>query len=431
MLNNRFGVNEKGNLTIGGVDTVELANAYGTPLYVFDENDIRNNCREFKGAFEKHYNSNAQVYYASKAFSCKEMYRLVNSEGLGVDVVSGGELYTALSVGFPADKIGFHGNNKTKDELIFALKSNVGHIIVDNFTELELLNGLAKELSKKPDILLRIKPGIDCHTHEYIKTATIDCKFGFALENGEAEEALKAACQAENLNLVGIHCHIGSQIFEKQPFIDAPEIMVSLAKRVQQKFGKTLTEINFGGGFGIKYTKNDTPVAKDEMIMELCAAVKTACKKYEFPLPKLSIEPGRSIVGDATLTLYTIGNIKTIENVRTYVSVDGGMTDNPRYALYGAEYEAVVANKANKPRDFVATIAGRCCESGDLIQEHTKIQTPKAGDILAVLSTGAYNYSMASNYNRVPRPAAVMVNNGKSREIIKRETYEDIISKDI
>ncbi len=431
MLNDRFGVNEKGNLTLGGVDTVELANTYGTPLYVMDENDIRNNCRAFKNAFDEYYKGNARVYYASKAFSCKEMYRIVDSEDLCADVVSGGELYTALSAGFPAEKIGFHGNNKTPEELCYAIDMKVGRIIVDNIYELHTLDALARDKEKVQKILLRIKPGIDCHTHDYIKTGQIDCKFGFALENGEAMEAVEEACKMENVELVGIHCHIGSQIFETQPFVDAADIMVALAKNIEKSFGKTLTEINFGGGYGIKYLDTDKPVPKDESIRLLCEAVKAACKKHDFPQPALSIEPGRSIVGDANLTLYKIGVVKTIKDVRTYVSVDGGMSDNPRYALYQAEYEAVVANKADKPRDFTATIAGKCCESGDLIQEHTKIQTPEVGDTLAVLATGAYNYSMASNYNRIPRPAAVMVNDGKARVIIQRETYEDIISKDI
>ena len=431
MLNERFGVNEKGNLTLGGVDTVELAKAYGTPLYVMDENDIRNSCRQFQNAFEKYYGGNAKVYFASKAFSCKEMYRIVDSESLCADVVSGGELYTALSAGFPAEKIGFHGNNKTPDELSFALDSNVGRIIVDNIFELHTLDALAKEKGKVQKILLRIKPGIDCHTHDYIKTGQIDCKFGFALENGEAFEAIGEAIKMENVELVGIHCHIGSQIFETQPFVDAADIMVALAKNTKESFGKTLTEINFGGGYGVKYLETDKPVPKDESIRLLCEAVKEACIKHDFPLPALSIEPGRSIVGDANLTLYKVGVVKTIKDVRTYVSVDGGMSDNPRYALYGAEYEAIVANKADKPRDFTATIAGKCCESGDLIQEHTKIQTPEVGDTLAVLTTGAYNYSMASNYNRIPRPAAVMIKDGTPRLIIERETYEDLIRKDI
>lgn len=431
MLNERFGVNEKGHLTLGGADTVELAESFGTPLYVMDENDIRNNCREFKNAFDKYYGGNARVYYASKAFSCKEMYRIADSEGLCADVVSGGELYTALSAGFSAEKIGFHGNNKTPEELSYALDSGVGRIIVDNIYELHTLDALAGDKGKVQKILLRIKPGIDCHTHDYIKTGQIDCKFGFALENGEALEAAKFATSMENVELVGIHCHIGSQIFETQPFVDAADIMISLAKTIEKDFGKTLTEINFGGGYGVKYLETDKPVPKSDSIRLLCEAVKTACVKYDFTQPTLSIEPGRSIVGDANLTLYKIGVVKTIKDVRTYVSVDGGMSDNPRYALYKAEYEAVVANKADRPRDFVATIAGKCCESGDLIQEHTKIQTPEVGDTLAVLTTGAYNYSMASNYNRIPRPAAVMVKDGKARVIIERETYEDLIKKDI
>ena len=431
MLSNSFNVNEKGHLTIGGADTVELAEKYGTPLYVLDENDIRNNCRQFKNAFQKYYGGNAKVYYASKAFSCKEMYRIADSEGICADVVSGGELYTALAAGFPAEKIGFHGNNKTTDELAFAVDSRVGNIIVDNMTELQLLSEIAKEKGVCQKIFLRIKPGIDCHTHDYIKTGQIDCKFGFALENGEAFEAAKTACQFSGVELIGIHCHIGSQIFETQPFADAADIMVAFAKNIEESLGKTLSDINFGGGYGIKYLETDKPIPKDESIRILCEAVKEACAKYDFSLPTLSIEPGRSIVGDANLTLYTIGNVKTIKDIRTYVSVDGGMSDNPRYALYQAEYEAIVANKANKDRDFVCTIAGKCCESGDLIQEHTKIQTPKAGDILAVLATGAYNYSMASNYNRIPRPAAVMVKDGKARIIINRETYEDLVKKDV
>lgn len=431
MLTNSYSVNEKGHLTLGGADTVELADTYGTPLYVFDEKDIRENCRAFKNAFDEYYNGNARVYYASKAFSCKEMYRIVNDEGLFTDVVSGGELYTAMSAGFPAEKIGFHGNNKTVDELSYALDCGVGRIIVDNIYELYSLDKIAKEKGKNQKILLRIKPGIDCHTHDYIQTGQIDSKFGFALENGEAMEAARLASEMENVTLVGIHCHIGSQIFETQPFVDAADIMISLAKDIKNNFGVTLSEINFGGGYGIKYTENDAPVSKNESIRLLCTAVKEVCAKRDFPLPALSIEPGRSVLGASTLTLYKIGVVKTIKDVRTYVSVDGGMADNPRYALYQAEYESVVANKADKPRDFTATIAGKCCESGDLIQEHTKIQTPEVGDTLAVLATGAYNYSMASNYNRIPRPAAVMVKDGKARVIIQRETYEDIISKDI
>ena len=431
MITNSFSTNQKGHLTICGADTVELAQKYGTPLYVFDENDIRKNCREFTEAFDEFWQSGYRVYYASKAFSCKEMYRIAKSQGLCVDVVSAGELYTALSADFPAEKIGFHGNNKTPDELNYAVSSGVGRIIVDNITELYNLDEIAGNLGKTQKIILRIKPGIDAHTHDFVKTGQIDCKFGFALENGEAVEAVGEALNMKNVELCGIHCHIGSQIFDTEPFTHAAHVMIDFANQIRAKFGKIFPEINFGGGYGIKYLETDNPVSKRESIKLLCEEVKKCCEEKDYPLPVIMIEPGRSIIGSAGLTLYKIGVVKTIKNVRTYVSVDGGMSDNPRYALYGAEYEAVVANKADKPRDFVATIAGKCCESGDLIQEHTKIQTPEVGDTLAVLATGAYNYSMASNYNRIPRPAAIMVKDGTPRLIIERETLEDLIKKDI
>ena len=431
MLTDSYSVNSKGHLCLGGADTVELAKEFGTPLYVFDENDIRNNCKIFKEAFDEYYNGNALVLYASKAFSCKEMYRLVNSEGLGTDVVSGGELYTALAAGFPSEKIYFHGNNKTENEIEYALDSKIGRIVADNIYELETIDRIAKKKGIKAQILFRIKPGIDAHTHDFIKTGQIDCKFGFAIENGEAYEAVKKTITLENVELVGIHCHIGSQIFETEPFVLAADVMIGFADKIRKELNVNLMEINFGGGYGIKYLDSHKPVSKKESVKLLCTAVKKACADYDYPLPKLIIEPGRSIVGASTLTLYKIGAVKTIKDVRTYVSVDGGMSDNPRYALYGAEYEAVVANKADKPRDFEATIAGKCCESGDLIQENTMIQTPEVNDTLAVLATGAYNYSMASNYNRIPRPAAIMVKDGKARLIIKRETYQDILRNDI
>ena len=431
MLTNSYDVNSLGHLCIGGADTVELSQQFGTPLYVFDEKDVRNNCKEFKGAMDEYYGGNALVLYASKAFSCKEMYRLVDSEGLGADVVSGGELYTALSAGFPAEKIYFHGNNKTREELEYALDSKIGRIVADNIFELETINELAKEKGIKAEVLFRIKPGIDAHTHDFIKTGQIDSKFGFALENGEAFEAVKEVLKMENVQLVGIHCHIGSQIFETEPFVLAAQVMIGFADKIRKELGLILSEINFGGGYGIKYLNSDKPVTKNESIKLLCNAVKKTCDSMDYPLPKILIEPGRSIVGASTLTLYKIGAVKTIKDIRTYVSIDGGMADNPRYALYQSKYEAVIANKADQPKDFTATIAGKCCESGDLIGENMKIQTPEVNDTLAVLATGAYNYSMASNYNRIPRPAAVMVNDGKARLIIKRETYEDIIRNDI
>lgn len=431
MLNQSFGVNEKGHLTVGGADTVELAKKFSTPLYVFDESAIRDACRQFKDSIDEFYGGNGLVLYASKAFSCLEIYRIMAGEGMGVDVVSGGELYTALKAGFPADRIFFHGNNKTADEITLALESGVGRIVVDNLEELKLLERLAAGLDTQVKILLRIKPGIDAHTHDFIRTGQIDSKFGFALETGEAFTAAEAASALPHLIFTGVHCHIGSQIFELEPFCLAAEVMLRFMGEVKSRLGVVLTELNLGGGFGIRYVEKQDPKAYREFMERVSSAVKTAAAAEGLPVPRIYIEPGRSIVGPAGLTLYTVGSVKEIPGIRTYVSVDGGMTDNPRYALYQAPYEVVAADKAADPRDFVATIAGKCCESGDLIQENTPVQRPEAGDILAVLATGAYNYSMASNYNRIPRPPAVMVKDGEARVIIRRESYEDLIRNDL
>ncbi|MGI6269341.1 MAG: diaminopimelate decarboxylase [Candidatus Howiella sp.] len=430
MISNCFSVNEKGHLTIGGADTVELAHAYGTPLYVLDEETIRDACRRFKASIDKNYGRGVPLY-ASKAFSCKEIYRVMESEGIDADVVSGGEIYTALAAGFPAERMFFHGNNKSPDELELALTENVGRIVVDNLTELETLEELAKKLGKRPKILFRIKPGVDAHTHDFIRTGQIDSKFGFAIENGEALAAAKAAAAAEQVELVGVHCHIGSQIFELEPFILAAKIMLQFMAQVREETGISLSELNLGGGFGIKYLESDTPREYNEFMDAVSAQIHESCAELGLEVPAVFIEPGRSIVGPAGLTLYTVGAIKEIAGVRTYLAVDGGMTDNPRYALYQAPYEAVVANKADQPRDFEVTIAGKCCESGDLIQEGAKIQQCKSGDLLAVLATGAYNYSMASNYNRIPRPAVVMVRDGQPHLIVKRESYADLIRNDL
>ena len=424
-------VNEKGHLTLGGCDTTELAAQFGTPLYAFDEEQIRQNARDYKKSIDDNYGGNGLVLYASKAFCCKEMCRICNEEGLGLDVVSGGELWTALSAGFPAGKIYFHGNNKTPAEITEALDAGVGRIIVDNLTELELLNKIAGEKGVTANILMRIKPGIDAHTHNFIRTGQIDSKFGFALETGEAMQAVRQAISYENINLAGLHCHIGSQIFELNPFELAAKVMLRFYADIKKETGFELDELDLGGGFGIKYLESDKPVAYPEYMKSVAATVKNCCAELGVKVPFILIEPGRSIVGSTGLTLYTVGSVKTIPGVRTYVSVDGGMGDNPRYILYQADYEVVCANKANEKRDLTATIAGKCCESGDLIQENTPVQQVEAGDILAVLSTGAYNYSMASNYNRIPRPAAVMVRDGNARLIIRRESYKDLTENDI
>lgn len=424
-------VNEKGRLTIGGCDTVELAKEFGTPLYVMDENTIRKNCRLYKQSIDKYYGGHGLPLYASKALSCKELCRIVASEGMGLDVVSGGELYTAMQVGFPADKIYFHGNNKTVDEINYALDCGVGCFVVDNMEELSLLETICAQKGKKQDIMIRITPGIDAHTHNFIRTGQIDSKFGFAIETGEGAKAIEKASKMTHINLIGIHCHIGSQIFEIEPFELAVKVMINFMADMQERFGVKMSALNLGGGFGVKYVPENDPIEYDKYMEKVSGALKETCSKRNMELPYVLIEPGRSIVAEAGITLYTVGSVKNIPGVRTYVSIDGGMTDNPRYALYQAEYDAVIANKATQKRSKKVTIAGRCCESGDLIQEDINIQEPEAGDILAVFATGAYNYSMASNYNRVPRPAAVMITDGKPRLFIRRETYEDIVKFDI
>lgn len=430
-VNDCLNVNEKGHLTIGGCDTVELAKKYGTPLYVLDENTIRETCRSYVNSFKKYYNGNGLPMYASKALSCKELCRIVNDENLGLDVVSGGEIYTALQAGFPMEKVHFHGNNKTAEEIKFALESKVGKFVVDNLYELELLDKLAGEMGVVANISFRIKPGVDAHTHDFIRTGQIDSKFGFALETGEAFEAVKEAIKLDNVCLKELHCHIGSQIFDIDPFVTAAEIMLDFMGKIKDELGVVISELNLGGGFGIMYTENDEPVPYENYMEKVSVAVKAKSDEHGLPVPYIYIEPGRSIVGEAGITLYTVGGKKEIPNIRTYVSIDGGMTDNVRYALYQSAYTVVNASKADKEANETITVAGKCCESGDLIQENTKVASVEVGDTLAVLSTGAYNYSMASNYNRIPRPAMVMVNNGKSRVIIKRESYEDIVKNDL
>ncbi len=424
-------VNEKGHLAVSGVDTVELAKEYGTPLYVMDEAMIRSACQRFKKSIDEFYGGAGLVCYASKAFSCKEIYRIVDSEGIGADVVSGGELYTAASVGFPMDKICFHGNNKTDEELELAIEKKVGRIIVDNVYELERLDKLAEKKGVTANIMFRIKPGIDAHTHNFVKTGQIDSKFGFALETGEAFEAVKKAVELKNVHLVGLHCHIGSQIFDIDPFVHAAEVMLGFIAKIKDELSFEVKELNLGGGFGIKYTNEDKPCAFEKYMECVSVKVKEICAEKGIKLPFILIEPGRSIVAPAGLTLYTVGGIKEIPNIRTYVSIDGGMGDNPRYALYKSEYDIEVANKAGEEKTETITLAGKCCESGDLIGENMPVQHVEVGDTIAVLATGAYNYSMSSNYNRLCKPAVVMVKDGKSRVIVKRETLEDIIRNDI
>ena len=424
-------INSENHLVIGQHDTVELAKKFGTPLYVLDEDLMRDNCRAYKNAIDTYYDGHGLVLFASKALCTMYTGRLVAEEGLGADVVSGGELYTLYKAGFPMEKVFFHGNNKTPDEIELALNCGVGHIVVDNKYELELLNRIANEKNVNQRILFRIKPGIDAHTHDFVKTGQIDSKFGVALENGEAYEIHKLALSMSNIQIDGVHCHIGSQIFDVEPFCEAAKVMIGFIADLYDKLGIKVKILNLGGGFGIKYTATDDPIAPSEYIHKVTNVVKALAQEKGIDLPFLVFEPGRSIVASAGITLYTVGCVKEIENVRTYVSIDGGMCDNPRYILYGSKYTAVLANNASAEPVAPVTIAGKCCESGDFIQEHVMMPQIHVGDTLAVLATGAYNYSMSSNYNRIPRPPIVAVSGNEAKIIVKRETYDDLIKNDV
>lgn len=424
-------VNEFGHLSICGKDVVALAQKYQTPLYIMDKTKILASIRSFKNSMDKYYNGKGLITYASKAFLCQEMARIVMDEGIGIDVVSEGELYTAISVGFPAQKIFFHGNNKTVGEISYALSYGVGRIVVDNLDELELISNISKTMNKTADILLRLKPGVDAHTHSFIRTGQIDSKFGLAIQTNEAMEAVKIAIETPNINLKGFHCHIGSQIFDITPFEHAAEVMLEFIADVKQNFGYEIDELDLGGGFGIKYAEEDDPQPYENYMERVSKIVFDTCTKLNIKTPFIVLEPGRSIVGEAGTTIYTVGAIKDIKNVRKYVSVDGGMCDNPRYALYEARYEAVVANRANLAKNQLVTIVGKCCESGDLIGKDMPLGDVNVGDLLAVFSTGAYNYSMSSNYNRILKPAVLLVDDETEKIIVKRETLDDIIRNDI
>ncbi len=431
LVSSSLDVNEQGRLTIGGCDAAALREQFGTPLYVMDENAIRRHCRAFRESIEKYYGGNGRCIYASKTFLCLAMARIVQEEGLGMDVVSGGEIATALKAGVNPKLLYFHGNNKTSEELVFALEHGVGRIVVDNPDELQRLCPLARSMGKTVDVLLRVKPGIDAHTHSFIRTGQIDSKFGFALELGEAMQAVKTVLEEDCLRLRGVHCHIGSQIFEMEPFEHAAQVMLQFMAQVRDETGVVMEELNLGGGFGIRYLPDDDAKPYEEFMQRVSSAIRATCADIGLPVPFVTIEPGRSIAGPAGTTLYTVGGVKEIPGVRNYVSVDGGMADNPRYALYQADYTVLVANRMNEPADYKATIAGKCCESGDLLQENVMIAKPQPGDLLAVCCTGAYNYSMSSNYNRIPRPAVVMIRDGKPRVIVKRETYDDLMRNDL
>jgi diaminopimelate decarboxylase len=446
-------VNSHGCLEIGGCDITTLVQQFGSPLYILDEETLRLACQQYRNGFQQYYQGESQVLYASKAWNCLAICAIIASEGLGIDVVSGGELYTALTAGISPEKIYLHGNNKSRSELTLAIESGVT-IVVDNWYELKTLVELAENFgrdegdkgefsflasssssssSSSPTsrlpirIMLRLTPGIECHTHEYIRTGHLDSKFGF--DPNDLDEVFTFVSQQPSLNCVGLHAHIGSQIFERQPHQDLAAVMVQWLQDAA-KYDLNVTELNVGGGLGIRYVESDDPPSIDEWVKAICEVVQEACKAANLPLPKLLCEPGRSLIATACVTAYTIGSSKVVPEIRTYVAVDGGMSDNPRPITYQSEYRSVVANKMSVPLTETVTIAGKHCESGDIVIKNALLPKTEPGDILVVMGTGAYNYSMASNYNRLPRSAAVVVANGEANLILQRETYQDLIRQD-
>ncbi|MBD1215164.1 MAG: diaminopimelate decarboxylase [Dolichospermum sp.] len=424
-------VNHDDHLEIGGCDVTTLVEQYGSPLYILDEETLRTACRQYRNTFKEYYQGESQVLYASKAWNCLAVCAIVASEGLGIDVVSGGELYTALNAGMNPSKIYLHGNNKSDDELVLAIESGCT-IVADNWHELYRLVKIGGEQAENSAaapirIMLRLTPGIECHTHEYIRTGHLDSKFGF--DPNDLQEVFAFVSKQASLDCVGLHAHIGSQIFERQPHRDLASVMVQWL-RDAAKHGLTITELNVGGGLGIKYIESDDPPSIEEWSRAICEVVQTACISENLPLPKLLCEPGRSLIATACVTAYTVGSSKIVPEIRTYVAIDGGMSDNPRPITYQSVYRAVVANKMSVPCTETVTLAGKHCESGDILIKNAQLPKTQANDILVVMGTGAYNYSMASNYNRLPRPAAVVVANGEANLILQRETYQDLIRHD-
>lgn len=421
-------INQAGHLTIGGVDSLKLAKEYGTPLVVYDVSQIRNQIRAFKKVFEEEQ-VNYAVSYASKAFASIAIYQVANEEGAYTDVVSAGELYTAMKANFPMERVSFHGNNKSKEELEMAVKNHVGKIMIDNFYEIDLLRQVLEEQDSEINVMLRITPGISAHTHEYDQTGQVDSKFGFDLDSGQADKALQEVLKNQRMHMLGIHAHIGSQIFELNGFEMAAAKLVDVAASWRKNYDYTAQVINVGGGFGIKYVQEDHPLKPEEFVKAIVKTIKDEATKHNFPLPEIDIEPGRSIVGPAGYNLYKVGSMKEIPGLVPYVAVDGGMGDNIRPALYQAKYETVLANDPQRKASQEFHVAGKYCESGDILAD-AKLPSLKAGDILAMLDTGAYGYSMASNYNRNPRPAVVFAEDGKAQVVIRRESLEDLVHLD-
>ena len=433
MICNNLTVNEKGHLCLGGQDTTELAKQYGTPLYLMDEDRIRERCRTYMSAMKEAFGAASLPLYASKAASFKQIYRIMKEEGMGVDVVSSGEICTAVSVGFPMERAYFHSNNKTDADIDYAMEHGIGYFVVDNREELDAIEYFAAKRGITQKILLRLTPGIDTHTYAAVNTGKVDSKFGSAIETGQADAITAYTLSLSHIKLSGYHCHIGSQVFDSDTFLRAAAIMLQFANQMREKYGFVIDELDLGGGYGVRYLDEHPEIDIRANILAVGEAVKAQCKALDYPMPAIRLEPGRSIVADAGLTLYNVGTVKQIPGYKNYVSVDGGMTDNPRFALYGSPYTVLLANRVNdESTPFKCSVVGRCCESGDILQENVTLPANTArGDILAVLTTGAYNYSMSSNYNRIPRPPVVMLKDGENYVAVKRETFEDVCRNDV
>ena len=432
ILYENFKINSKGHLEIGGCDAHDLAETYGTPLYVMDENRLRQNCRAYKNAVKKYFGEDGgDIAFASKALSFLGIYRIIDEERLSTDIVSPGELETVKAAGFPLSKAYFHGNNKTDFDIELGLQNNIGIFVADNTEEIEALDRLCAKYGKKQKMLLRLSPGVDPHTHPKIQTGGIDSKFGIAIGTGQALEAAGYALACKNIELAGIHCHIGSQIFDIEYYLKAASAMLGFAGELKSAYGHKTEILNLGGGFGVKYIDSQSSLDIDAGVGEIAQTIKARCGELKIDIPKIVFEPGRSIVADAGATLYTVGSNKNITGYKRYVSVDGSMADNPRFALYEAPYTVIAANRADEKCTITAAIVGRCCESGDFLQENVGLPDVRRGDTLAFLVTGAYNYSMASNYNRLPKPAMVFVKEGKSTVAVKRETYEYLMKNEV
>ena len=429
---NNISVNAVGHLTFAGYDTTLLAGEFKTPLYLMDEERIRHNCRIYTEAFRKYFSPGSTVLFASKACSFKQMYRIVQEENLGIDVVSCGEIYTALNAGFDLKNAYFHNNNKTDEDIRFAISNGVGYFVVDNIEEISVIEKEAASQGIIQKVLLRLTPGIDPHTYAAVNTGQVDSKFGSAIETGQAEEITAFTLKQPHIELTGFHCHVGSQVFGEDVFERSAVVMLEFIADIRGKYGYTARQLDLGGGYGVRYVQSDGNIDIVEKISDVASVINETCDRLDLPVPAIIMEPGRSIVADAGMTLYTVGTLKKIPGYKNYVSIDGGMSDNPRFALYGSEYSCLTANKINEPCTLEASLVGRCCESGDIIQENVMFpESITRGDIIAVCTTGAYNYSMASNYNRIARPSVIMLTDKEAYVAVKRESLDDLIRLDI